>query len=278
MDLLNTTLGPPETTADLEALEELWFNPTDPYDLSEVERLAPEILVTIRTHDILDITVTHPGFSRLPLRAVAKLATFNPAALRDHTHHVCFVNVFMDDVIADFLPRCANIVDIAYMQQWHYVQGILKPCKVLKVLVFLYSSQTALEDGQVQLEHIDDPRFVRLVIEDHLTDWETVCQSPILLYAPHTAPPIVPDHPPDPIPREAERGTPPPQQPTAQSMDHRALKKPREALACFVVTFVAVACLGRSVYYGLWASPGLDYEIALRPTGPSLLGIPTVTV
>ncbi|KAJ7768737.1 Brix domain-containing protein [Mycena olivaceomarginata] len=54
-------------------------------------------------------------------------------------------------------------------------------------------------------------------------------------------------------------------------MDYRALKKPRAALVCFVVAFVAVACLGRSVYYGLWASPGWDYEIAPRPTGPSLL-------
>jgi hypothetical protein len=162
----------------------------------------------------------------------------------------------MDDVIADFLPRCANIVDIAYMQQWvrarkslldapplqrlscilqglrpifpwpdpfdgghpffsrithldicdrqitdwrtwsglaqiphlthlstsalmsdSVVQGILKHCKVLEVLVFLYSSQTALEDGQVRLEHIDDLRFVRLVVEDRLTDWETAAQG-----------------------------------------------------------------------------------------------------
>jgi hypothetical protein len=55
------------------------------------------------------------------------------------------------------------------------VQGILKHCKVLEVLVFLYSSQMALEDGQMRLEHlhIDDHRFVRLVVEDRLTDWET---------------------------------------------------------------------------------------------------------
>jgi hypothetical protein len=39
-------------------------------------------------------------------------------------------------------------------------------------------------------------------------------------------------------------------------MDYRALKKPRAALVCFVVAFVAVTCLGRSAYYGLWASPG----------------------
>jgi hypothetical protein len=48
---------------------------------------------------------------------------------------------------------------------------------VLEVLVFLYSSQTALEDGQVRLEHIDDPRFVRLVVEDRLTNWEKAARG-----------------------------------------------------------------------------------------------------
>ncbi|KAJ7792353.1 hypothetical protein B0H14DRAFT_2470173 [Mycena olivaceomarginata] len=59
-------------------------------------------------------------------------------------------------------------------------------------------------------------------------------------------------------------------------MDYRALKKPRAALACFVVVFVAVAFLGRSAYYRLSASPpstadSWDYEITPPPTGPSLL-------
>jgi hypothetical protein len=62
-------------------------------------------------------------------------------------------------------------------------------------------------------------------------------------------------------------------------MDYRVLKKPRAALVCFVVAFLAVAFLGRSAYYQLWASPPStadsiprwDYEITPRPTGPSLL-------
>ncbi|KAJ7333319.1 hypothetical protein DFH08DRAFT_966150 [Mycena albidolilacea] len=49
------------------------------------------------------------------------------------------------------------------------------------------------------------------------------------------------------------------------NIEYRALK------VCFVVVFVAAACLGRSAYYRLWASPGWDYEITPRPTGPSLL-------
>jgi hypothetical protein len=67
--------------------------------------------------------------------------------------------------------------------------------------------------------------------------------------------------------------------PLSSSMDYRALKKPRAALVCFVVAFVAVAFLGRSAYNRLSASspstadsiPGWDYEITQRPTGPSLL-------
>ncbi|KAJ7333333.1 hypothetical protein DFH08DRAFT_881064, partial [Mycena albidolilacea] len=212
--------------------------------------IEPLLYRTISIH----VDRTHPRFSRLLLRTVAKLATFNPVALRAHTRHVCFVDFLHDDVIADLLPRCPHVIDIACMcrrvlagtsllnapplqrlscilqglhpifpwpdpfdgghpffsrithldicdrqitdwRTWSglaqiphlthlststlmsdsVVQGILKHCKVLEVLVFLYSSQIALEEGKMPLEHvhIDDHRFVRLVVEDRLTDWET---------------------------------------------------------------------------------------------------------
>ncbi|KAJ7100403.1 hypothetical protein C8R44DRAFT_716506 [Mycena epipterygia] len=69
----------------------------------------------------------------------------------------------------------------------------------------------------------------------------------------------------------------PPWLPLPSSIDYRALKKPRiQALVGLVVAFVAIAFLGRSAYYRLWASPpstrtadsiaGWDHEVT-----PSLL-------
>lgn len=58
MDLLHATNidpEPPATTTDLEALEELWFNPSDPYDLAEAERCAADVPAAVRTNDGFDI-------------------------------------------------------------------------------------------------------------------------------------------------------------------------------------------------------------------------------
>jgi hypothetical protein len=52
LDLLHDTnmdMAAPTTTADHEALEELWFNPTDPYDLEEADRCALDVPAVVRS-------------------------------------------------------------------------------------------------------------------------------------------------------------------------------------------------------------------------------------
>ncbi|KAJ7936163.1 hypothetical protein B0H13DRAFT_2303882 [Mycena leptocephala] len=71
--------------------------------------------------------------------------------------------------------------------------------------------------------------------------------------------------------------SPPPWLPLSSSMNYHALRKPRarmQAMVCFLVAFVAVAFLGWSAYYRLWASPpstadsipGWDHKITPRPS------------
>ncbi|KAJ7266455.1 hypothetical protein B0H12DRAFT_1099634 [Mycena haematopus] len=185
------------------------------------------------------------------MHRVAKLVKFHPLAL-EHTRHVCFMNVYIPDVLGDFLSRCEGIVNLAVinarvqhpelfleaqplqrlsfplatLQQlfpwpnpfdgshpifsrithldildnrindWRtwsglahipqlthlsshdvmsdsVVQGVLKQCKRLEVLIFVYSSQARLDGDQAHARLTDDPRFVMLVVEDRLVDWET---------------------------------------------------------------------------------------------------------
>ena len=47
MDLLNTNSIEPQEPQDMEAMEELWFNNTDPYDLAEIDCLNPDLQETV---------------------------------------------------------------------------------------------------------------------------------------------------------------------------------------------------------------------------------------
>lgn len=55
-------------------------------------------------------------FFRLPMRSFDKLMSVNPALVRNHTRHVCFVNMpRQEDVVLDFLSRCGATVNVAFM-------------------------------------------------------------------------------------------------------------------------------------------------------------------
>ena len=47
MDLLNTDSIKPQEPQDTEAMEELWFNNPDPYDLAEIDCLDPDLQETV---------------------------------------------------------------------------------------------------------------------------------------------------------------------------------------------------------------------------------------
>ncbi|KAF7378166.1 hypothetical protein MSAN_00241100 [Mycena sanguinolenta] len=70
------------------------------------------------------------------------------------------------------MPRLTHLSSIYASMTAPIVQGILKHCKRLEVLVFMYDSQARLEGAQAALQLTDDPRFVMLVVEDRLADWE----------------------------------------------------------------------------------------------------------
>ncbi|KAF7368607.1 hypothetical protein MVEN_00184600 [Mycena venus] len=55
-------------------------------------------------------------FSRLPLRAVAKLITSQPVALRYHTRHICFAGVQMSEMVVDLLSRCGVAENLAFIK------------------------------------------------------------------------------------------------------------------------------------------------------------------
>ncbi|KAF7363906.1 hypothetical protein MSAN_01048700 [Mycena sanguinolenta] len=65
----------------------------------------------------IDLRTPRPEFPRLSLGAISKLVALDPQAVRDHTRHVCFVELSKVDgpVIIDFLSRCAVVVDLAFM-------------------------------------------------------------------------------------------------------------------------------------------------------------------
>ncbi|KAF8206825.1 hypothetical protein K438DRAFT_448822 [Mycena galopus ATCC 62051] len=74
--------------------------------------IEPLLFRTISIHH----TVPPLPFSRLPFAAVAKLVIFQPDALREHTRHVCFVDVRLADVVPDFLSRCRCIMNLAFVR------------------------------------------------------------------------------------------------------------------------------------------------------------------
>ena len=47
VDLLNTDSIKPQEPQDIEAMEELWFNNPDPYDLAEIDCLDPDLQATV---------------------------------------------------------------------------------------------------------------------------------------------------------------------------------------------------------------------------------------
>ncbi|KAJ7748759.1 hypothetical protein DFH07DRAFT_961956 [Mycena maculata] len=72
MDLLNDNNKMVDAPADLAALEELWFNPLDPYDLSEAERCpsnSPGSPAVVRLTDRFNISeyvkLDNPGLAQL---------------------------------------------------------------------------------------------------------------------------------------------------------------------------------------------------------------------
>ncbi|KAJ7266426.1 hypothetical protein B0H12DRAFT_160895 [Mycena haematopus] len=87
------------------------------------ESILTFILVARRVHIWLEpllykslsvhMSVTRPQFFRLPLRAATKVLVTKPASLRDHTLHVCFVQMRQVDFVANFVSHCGAAVDVA---------------------------------------------------------------------------------------------------------------------------------------------------------------------
>ncbi|KAJ7813678.1 hypothetical protein B0H14DRAFT_2604690 [Mycena olivaceomarginata] len=53
------------------------------------------------------------------------------------------------------------------------VLGILEHCELLEVLVLRYRAQWRLDEDHKSAVVTEDPRFVMLVVEDHLAEWES---------------------------------------------------------------------------------------------------------
>jgi hypothetical protein len=227
----------------------MWFFQNPDLILS---RIQPLMYQAVSIHMSI---VLLPAIFRLPLRAVAKLITVNPARVRAHTLHVCFVEMRLADVVVDFLSRCGATVNLAFFDTrlWHpnllpilgalplqrlsstlrsiaqlfpwpnpfdgshllfscithldildwfepgdewrtwsglaqipqlthlstanfmsksVVQGVLRHCKSLKVLVIIFRSQIRLDECRLRWDFTDDPRYVMLLVADRLLDWE----------------------------------------------------------------------------------------------------------
>ncbi|KAJ6502048.1 hypothetical protein C8R45DRAFT_1190251 [Mycena sanguinolenta] len=65
----------------------------------------------------IDPRTPRPEFPRLSLGAISKLVALDPLAVRDHTRHVCFVELSKADapVVVHFLYKCTAVVDLAFI-------------------------------------------------------------------------------------------------------------------------------------------------------------------
>ncbi|KAJ6480418.1 hypothetical protein C8R45DRAFT_1155492 [Mycena sanguinolenta] len=70
------------------------------------------------------------------------------------------------------MPKLTHLASFQAAMSASVVQGVLKHCKRLEVLVFVYNSQAQLEGAHASAQLTDDPRFVMLVVDDRLVDWE----------------------------------------------------------------------------------------------------------
>ncbi|KAJ6526760.1 hypothetical protein B0H19DRAFT_1196931 [Mycena capillaripes] len=70
------------------------------------------------------------------------------------------------------IPRHTHLSTANFMSA-AVIQGVLKHCTQLEVLVMVYPNQNRLDEGRVRAELSDDPRIVLLMITNRLVDWET---------------------------------------------------------------------------------------------------------
>ncbi|KAJ7234937.1 hypothetical protein C8J57DRAFT_1379698 [Mycena rebaudengoi] len=70
------------------------------------------------------------------------------------------------------IPRLTHLSALSDMSE-SVSNGVLKHCKFLEVLVFIYRDQEQFDQNLARGELTDDPRFVMLVVKDRLLDWET---------------------------------------------------------------------------------------------------------